>query len=612
MSLVAIKSQEAAAGQEEPVRLEEVVVTATRVEVPVEQLTSSVTVIDRNEIEKKKAATVGELLRNVKGVDVHDSGGPGSQVDVRIRGGNPSHTLVLIDGVRVNSPTSGDFNFATLTTDNVEKIEIVPGAMSPLYGSFATGGVINIITKKGSGPPTFNLSAEGGAHRTAREALDFSGSFSRFDYSFGLSRFDTHGISRANRRHGNREADGHEQTTVSTRLGFDLPGRAKLTGTFRYVDALTDLDTSRSGRAVDDPRVQDSQEAIASVAISNPFTDFWNQNLQLFLYDKSFQARRAARASDNFKIDLLNRGLDWQNNLALGEKTTLIAGYTFEQQSGKNRDNFGERSVETHAGYLHSQLRFFDPLFFSAGLRLDHHSKFGEEVTFKAGAAWLFRSLGTKLYANYGTGFKAPTINDLFFPNFGNPDLKPETSRGYEIGVEQQLLKNKLQARATFFSTRFDDLIASVNLGGGVFQAQNINKATARGVELGVDFAPVSWLRLDAGYTYTDTEDETTGKALPRRPKNKASLGVSFSPLSNLSLGTNVRYVGRRLNSNTVELNRYTVVSAIASYDVTKHAQLFLRIENLFDKKYEEVRGFGTLPRSVYGGLRFSFSPWNK
>lgn len=608
MSLVLIQAESGHAAQDEPIKLEEVVVTATRTEVPAEQLSSSVTVIGREEIERKKAATIQELLRDVKGVDVHGFGGPGSQVDVRIRGGNPSHTLVLVDGVRVNSPTSGDFSFATITTDSVERIEVVRGPMSTLYGSFASGGVINIITKRGSGPPTFNLLAEGGAFKTAREVMEVSGGMDRFDYSLGLSRFDTHGISRANRRHGNREADGHEQTTVSTRLGLALPGRAKLTGTFRYIDALTDLDVSRSGVQVDDPRVQDSREAVASVALSNPFTDFWDQNLQLFLYDRSFVGRRAARASDNFNIDLQNRGIDWQNNFALGENTTLTSGYTFEQQRGENKGKFSERSVETHAGYLQSLFRFFDPLFFNAGLRLDHHNKFGEELTYKVGAAWLFRLLGTKLYANYGTGFKAPTINDLFFPNFGNPDLKPETSQGYELGLEQQLLDKKLQARAAYFSTRFEDLIVSVT-SGGVSQAQNVQKATAQGVEFELNLAPLSWLRLDSNYTYMETEDESTGKALPRRARNKASIGTTFLPLPDLSLGANVRYVGKRLSSNTVELNRHTVVSLIGSYDIAKNVQLFFRVENLFDKKYEEVRGFGTAPRSAYGGLKFSFSP---
>jgi len=609
MSLILLQEKVGQTQQEEPVKLEEVVVTATRTETPAEELSSSVTVIDRKEIERKKAATVAELLRDVKGVDVSNSGGPGAQVDVRMRGGNPSHTLVLVDGIRVNSPTSGDFNLATLTTDNVERIEIIRGPMSTLYGSFAAGGVINIITKKGSGPPTFNLLAEGGAFKTAREALDVSGGTGPLDYTFGLSRFDTHGISRANRRYGNREADGHEQTAVSTRLGLALPGRAKLTGTFRYIDALTDLDVTRSGRVVDDPLVQDSRETAASIALSNPFTDFWDQNLRLFLYDKSFVGRRAASASNNFDIDLQNRGIDWQNNFALWGATTLTSGYTFEQQSGENKGKFSERSVETHAGYLQSQVGYFDPLFLNAGLRLDHHNKFGEEVTYKVGAAWLFRSVGTKLYVNYGTGFKAPTINDLFFPNFGNPDLTPETSRSYEVGLEQQLLDKKLQARASYFSTRFEDLIISVT-SGGVSQAQNVQKATAQGVELELNLAPLSWLRLESNYTYMETEDKSTGRALPRRPRNKASIGATFLPLPDFSLGANVHYVGKRLNSSTVELNRYTVVSLVGSYDIARNVQLFFRVENLFDKKYEEVRGFGTAPRSAYGGLKVSFSPW--
>jgi vitamin B12 transporter len=609
--LVLIQAGWGHAAQEEPIKLEEVVVTATRTEVPAEQLSSSVTVIGREEIERKKAATIQELLRDVKGVDVHGFGGPGSQVDVRIRGGNPSHTLVLVDGVRVNSPTSGDFSFATLTTDSVERIEVVRGPMSTLYGSFAAGGVIHIITKRGSGPPTFNLLAEGGAFKTAREVMEVSGGTDRFDYSLGLSRFDTHGISRANRRHGNREADGHEQTTVSTQLGLALPGVAKLTGTFRYIDAFTDLDVSRSGVQVDDPRVQDSREAVASISLSNPFTDFWDQSLQFFLYDRFFEGRRTARAADRFKIDLQNRGLDWQNNFALGENTALTSGYTFEQQSGENKGKFSERSVETHAGYLQSQFRFFDPLFFNAGLRLDHHNKFGEELTYKVGAAWLFRSVGTKLYANYGTGFKAPTINDLFFPDFGNPNLKPETSQGYELGLEQQLLDKKLQARVSYFSTRFEDLIVSTfNSTLGRNEAQNVQKATAQGVEFELNVAPLSWLRFDGNYTYLETEDESTGRALPRRPRNKASMGAAFLPLPDLSLRVNVRYVGKRLSSSTSGLNRYTVASLISSYDIAKNVQLFFRIDNLFDKKYEEVRGFGAAPRSAYGGLKFSFSPW--
>lgn len=601
--------------------VEEVVVTATRTEAPLKGTAASVTIITEKEISEKKAKTVLEILRDVPALDVVQTGGLGGTTSVFMRGANSNHTLVLIDGVQVNSPTAGLFDFADLTTENIERIEIVRGPQSTLYGSDAIGGVIHIITKRGKGPAAPFLSLEAGSFGSFREVIGFSGSNELLDYSFSASRFDTRGFSKASERAGNTEKDSYRNTTFSSRVGLSLPREARLEWTARYTDAEVDLDGCDPVTffcPVDDPNfVQDTRSLVTSLGLTAPMNKVWDQQLKLSFNQDKLKGTDPDTLSNNYVINTQGRRLDWQHNFSLGELDKITVGYEYEAQIGENQGSPGfDEALVNNAGYALNQLRL-GSIFLNLGVRYDDNNRFGKEKTYKAEVAYRIEPTGTKIRAAHGTGFHGPTLNDLFFPGFGNPNLKPEKSSSVEAGIEQQLWGKRLRLGVTYFQTRIEDLIQFVSdpvacvapFAPFNFCPVNVNQAKVIGTELEISVAPVESVTFSANYTFTAAENANTGAELARRPRHKASVVLTLHPLQDLNLQLDVRYIGRRFNdpANTLPLGEYTLVNLAGSYDITPKAQVFARIENLFDREYEEVSGYQTAGISAYGGVKITF-----
>lgn len=600
---------------EEIPTFEPVVVTATRTEVPLTQAASSVTVIDAETIEEKQVETVLEALREVPGVEIVQTGGAGGTTSAFLRGGSSSHTLVLIDGVEANSPTTGAFDFADLTTENIERIEIVRGPQSTLYGSNAIGGVIHIITKKGRGPASGSISLEAGSFRTFRERIELGGSMERFDYSFSASRLDTEGFSRANEEAGNTEKDGYENTTFSSRLGFNFTEKSRLEWTARYTLAETELDAfglcdpvTFFFCPVDDPNfVQDDRTLVSALSLATPITSRWNQQLKFSISLEELRGSDPDSSFNNFELDTQGKRFDWRHDLNLGRIDLLTVGYEYESQKGESR-NFDERLVN-NAIYALNQFGPA-PFILNVGVRYDDNKRFGEETTYKAEGAYRFEATGSKIRAAYGTGFRGPTLNDLFFPGFGNPDLKPEKSRGVEAGVDQEFGEGMFRLGATYFQNRVEDLILfvfdPVTFAG---RPENVERARVRGAELELWTRPLEAMTFRAAYTLTDTKNEETGAELPRRPRHRASGTVSLLPADALRVDLDLRYVGKRFDdaANTIQLERYTLVNLAGSYDLNEKTQLFARVENLFNREYEEVAGYETADFSAFGGVKVTF-----
>ncbi len=592
------------------VELGQVVVTATRIEEAVENVPSSVTVITSEDFGKKQATTVLEVLRGVPGLDVVQSGGPGKTASVFIRGGNSDHTLVMIDGVQVNSPTLGSYNFADLTVDGIERIEIIRGPQSTLYGSDAMAGVINIITKRGKGAPKFTISAEGGTYDTYRETASVSGSRSGTSYNLSVSRLDTDGFSAASEKNGNTEDDGHENTTVSARLGRAVGEKADLNVTVRYSSSETDLDSFGS----DDPNyTQESDELVASARLNHYVSDRWDHSLKLSLARKELDYRDPDTSWNNSSIDTKIKTVDWQHNLYSADEThTVTVGVEYEKQEGRNPSAGFDRSVDNRAIYLQDQVPLLDGrLNVTAGARYDDHSEFGNETTYRLAFSYLVDDK-TRLKGSWGKGFKAPTLNDLYYRDpwgsRGNPDLEPEKSRGYDLGIEFTLPAEGTKVAATYFRSDYDNLIEWVEYAPWAYEPQNVAEAKAEGWEFGLETKPTDTLDIKASYTITDTENETTGKELARRPKNKGSIAVGLD-FDRAGIVLSVDYVGKRWSDskNTKRLDSYTRVNLAASCIVTGNWTVFGRIENLTDEEYEEVKGYGTAGRSYYAGVKATF-----
>ena len=586
---------------EEKIKIEEVVVTATKVPEPLEETTSSVIVIKEEEIKKMNVHFVPDVFRQIPALNVVQNGGDGKLTSVFLRGGAPTNTLVLIDGIKVTSPTAGVFDFSSIPVDAIERIEIVEGPQSTVYGSEAMAGVINIITKKGEGKPGFNVVLEGGAFGTYKSTLEASGSVRALNYRITTSYFNTEGISAAK---DGTERDGYKNALLSWKLGIKPSENSELElfGHYYYDRSQLDGFDLTTRRAVDALSfVQHANHFLLAARSKLYLLDKWEQILTLSTFRDVTRFRDPDTEFNN--ADVVNRRqiADWQNNFYLSNAATLTAGVEYRLEKGENKGNYTE-SVDNKAGYVNSKLKLLnDSLVINAGLRYDKHETAGSKVTYRAGAAYIFKEAGLTIRGSYGTGFRAPSLDELFFPFFGNPLLKPEESKGFEAGIEKSLLKDRLVLSLTYFRQNYDNLIQADPL---TFTAANIAKAEIKGVEANARFKLTDAVSLKAGYTNLDTLDRATGQSLTRRPNDKVNIGVGYTG-PDLSAWADLLYVGRRLDTAAQrDLSSYAVVNLSGSYRVKKCLTLFGRVENLFNKHYEEAGGFGTKGASVYGGLR--------
>jgi vitamin B12 transporter len=616
------------------VKVPEVVTIATKTPLPISQVTSAIEVIDGEEIQRKRIKTVIEALRLAQGVFAFSQGGPGTIANVRIRGAETKHTLVAIDGVIVNSPTNGAYNFADLTTDNIERIEIVRGAQSMLYGADAVGGVIAITTKKGAGKPSASAFFEYGSFATLREGAQVSGAKGIFDFSASLSRWDTSGFSAVNYKRGAAERDGYHNWQASGKLGVSLPREGRLELNLRWVNADNSIDSASSFGQFDVFNSKGTNRALMlSGMYSQRITPWWDQKLTLAQNNErqlSFfgTARKNLQtgaitsvAPSTSDLEVLNRRLEWQHNFQVGKPLLLTAGYQFREEQGDSKGFYSaaqpNRLLSAHSGFAQAQLNVQDRLIVTGGVRQDRYNVFGDATTYRVTGGFLIHETGTKLRSSYGTGFRTPTLNDLFFANSDNPNLRPEKSQSSDVGVDQALWQDRIQLSATYFWNHFRDLIVFQNTSplcppSATFGCPvNISQSKTQGWELGATVKLLANLEAKAQYTMTLNRDLISGKRLPRRPIDMVSAGLSYQPIAGARVNVDYRFVGTRnddaANTPSQRQGSFGVVNMSGSYDFSEHWQAFGRIENLFNQDYEEVLYFGTPIRSVFGGLKFTY-----
>ena len=610
------KTEEKAEGK--AILLPEIVVTATRTETPVREVASSVTVITGQDIEKKKEENVLDLLRDVPAVDVVRTGGSG-ETSIYLRGAKSEHTLVLIDGIEVNDPASPgrSYDFAHLMTDNIERIEILRGPQSTLYGSDAIGGVINIITKKGQGKPRFSLVGEAGTYNTFSRQVGLSGGNEKIHYSLSGLRYDTDGFSAASEKYGNTEDDGYKNTSLSAKVGLAPVSNLDLDLTIRSIHSRTDIDLG-GGAGKDDPNYfTEHDQLFARTGLKlSLFNGLWEQKMGLSLsrHDQDYKDDKDADHPADFSRGSYKGGIlkaDWQHNINM-DINTITAGFEYEEESarsdwysenalwGTNQSAFDLKKAYQTAAYAEDQIKWADSLFASIGARLDHHDCFGNKFTYRLAPAYIFPSTGTKVKSTFGTGFKSPSLFQLY-SSYGNENLEPETSQGWDIGFDQPLFNDRLVFGVTGFANWFKDMI---DYDYNTWKYKNVSKARANGVEASVSIKPSDPLSMQVSYTYTSTRDESTGHDLLRRPKNKGGIDLDYAFSKKGDVHASLLYVGKRYDMGSVTLHDYTLVNLAASYDIDSHLELFGRIDNLFDRNYEEVNGYGTAGFSTFGGIK--------
>ncbi|MDI6776139.1 MAG: TonB-dependent receptor [Syntrophales bacterium] len=595
--------------------MEEVVVTASRLEEPLRYSPDSVTVVTREEMQKKGKKTVIDVLRDVPGVSIAQYGQFGGGASIYLRGTNNAHTLIMIDGVRVGDPmaTDGKMSISDLSTDNIERIEIIRGAQSVLYGSDAIGGVINIITRKGKGKPEFSFSTEGGSFETFRESLGVSGANDKVSYSASIFRLDTKGISMADEDLGNTEEDYYHDTNISARLDARISETVRVGFSVRHSESSKDLDgydyvTYKFGDA---DEVQDTDITSVSTNFDQDIFDWWQHIIKLGTTETKREYTQNGAFNGTYKGTI--RLASWQHNFFIKDMDTITAGFDYQEEKGDVQNPWGnipEKKVETKSFFIQNKATLLKSLFLTLGARHDDHQTAGGEDTYKGALAYLFEPTGTKIRGSYGTGFHAPSLFQLY-SSYGDPNLKPEESKGYDVGIDQELFAKKMVVSVTYFQTSIDDLIA-FNL--ATYRYYNVGKVKTKGWETVFSFKPLDWLSFDASYTYTEAKDEAEGstnegKYLIYRPRHTGAASLNIKPWERFNININAQYVGKRYRNtgNTEEMPAYTLVNLAVAYDVANRFQVFGKVDNLTDKKYQSIYQYGEPGIGVYGGLKVTF-----
>ena len=605
---------------------ENVVVTATRIATPIEQVASSITTIDAADIDSRQQRSLPDVLRDVPGLNLVQSGGEGGQTSIFMRGANSNHTKVLVDGIEVSDPSNpnGAYDFGKFSAADIARVEVLRGPQSGLYGSDAIGGVVNVITKSGNGPLTLSAGAEGGSFDTFNQSLSASGSQDAFHYRVSLAHLHA-GATPVTPLDllppgQKRNDDYFDNVTASTKLGYDLTGNFDLGLVGRYSDSLSKV-------------TGDAFDPVTFASFPSP--------LQTRIDTLSYETRGTARlvlgpvdqtiglgCSSTVTSDMdPNNGpipssgnrikLDWQGQITIADGETVVLGAETARDAMHvpikagitTNAGFGELQSNL-PGLLGGAVDFHN----SISVRYDDNSRFGNKATWHVAPALAVTATATRLHASYGTGFKAPSLDQLFesFPAFfffANPNLKPETSAGYDVGLDQSLFG--ITGGVTWFRNDIKNLIATdpVTFSTNV----NIGRARTQGLESYLAWRPVDALKLRADYTYTEAEDLALHQELVRRPKSKASLDARWQATAAVSLDASLLYVGswidgsRDFSVSRLSAHPYVTADIAASYALTDNFALTGRVANLFDKTYENPTGFLQPGRAFYAGIKANF-----
>lgn len=610
-------------------QMKPVVVTATRMETPLQETAASITVIGEEEIRWQQATTVADALRNVPGLNIEQSGSRGTTTGIFLRGTETDQTLVLIDGVEVNSVTLGSADFSNLTSENIGRIEVLRGGGGTLYGSQAVGGVINILSKRGEGPLTASISSEGGNGGTSREVLSFSGSQGIVGFSGAVANIDTSGFRLFN--------DGHRNFTTNLRLDMNLLPQGVLRGFFRYGDAKVGLFNNKNYLGLPDPNARQLENfVLAKGEWEQTIGDSFNYRIagayvkdnQRF-FDEPDQFDPFGSGISRIPVELKTG--EAQANYSWRDISITTAGFEFKDRSADVRSNFGgfrteyRKNRNNFAYYLQERLRLLNErLFLTAGFRVDDNQDFGTHVTPSWSIAYLIPQTGTRLKGSYAEGFRAPNFNELFFPNFGNPNLGPENSSEWNAGFEQSLGDPRFSIETTYFNRRVKGLIEGVLIDPAnfIFQAQNQGRVDVQGVEVIPTFCLSSQLIASGYFTFLDFH--TKDGHLLRRPTRFGAVQLNYqTPVKEnwddqLDVYLSVKVLGDRDDIDprkgvTRTNPMFARTDLAVSYTVPAFGwsgarlSVYGKIENLFDRRYEEILGFRAPPFSYLAGLRLTF-----
>jgi vitamin B12 transporter len=607
------RAQDAASSALPTAETDGIVVSATRIETPEEESPASIDAIRSDDFEIKQTHRVADSLREVRGISVVQSGPPGSLTSVFTRGLRSEHTQVLLDGIPVNQGLQGAFNFADLTTDNIDRIEIVRGPQSTLYGPRALAGVIQIFTKRGNGDPTGEFSLEGGSNSTVRGTLTSSGSAKQFDYSVGLS-----GLTTDNERPNNQ----YRLWSGIANLGWSPNEQLRLSTLVTY--SLADLGLPNT---IYDPRPRDNfltERWLVAPHIDYKPVEWWHHRL-IFSYDEERQVNDPN--DDGFvgptRALFTRATVDYQNDVKPASWLTLTSGFFYSHMdAGQERPfvsqlfgpqpTFISDETEETSVFLQASVTPFKGFNLVAGGRYDHFDQFGDVWTYRFAGSYLIAKTDTHLHASVATGFSPPSSQDKIFGN--NFALEPEENLGWDLGLEQRFCEGRVAIGLTYFHNDLSNVIGF----NGLFETLNLGAARTQGLEAELRVTPMKELTILATYTYLDAENTSAaditqlpGARLPRRPRNEAYVSASYLWCKKLRTTIEAKFVNAREELNfggpNFDIEDYTFVNFAAEYEINSGISVFARLNNMTDEQYSEVFGFPSLGRTAYGGFKVRF-----
>lgn len=632
-----------AARADEPVQvLPETVVSASRVAIPAETAGSAVTVITAQDLHRRQTRLVSDVLREVPGLSVSRAGNVGSLTQVRIRGAEANQTLVLIDGIEVGDPAFSEFDFANLPAADIERIEIIRGPQSALWGSDAIGGVIDITTKRGRAGVEANASAEAGSFATRHGNASLRGGTERWNLALSGTYLQTNGIDVA--RAGD-EQDGYDNVTFFATGGARLledrgvADALDLEVAGRFVKARVETDpqdfavppTPTQGLAIDGDDSTDTEQRFGRVRSTLvTFGGVWEHAAGAAVTDTDSDFSSDGTRTSGSQGRRVK--LDYQTNLrfatpGIGEAAhTLIflaerEEETFEQEGPSPTSPQNQRRNRHVNGFVGEyRLDLWGRLFLSGAVRHDDNEDFADATTYRATAAYVHPGTDTRVHGSYGTGATNPTFLEQFgfFPGSfaGNPDLEPEKSEGWDAGFEQPFLDGRVVLDVTYFRADLEDeIVSTFDPATFLTSVDNLEGRSEReGVEISLSAKILDGLSIAAAYTYTNAED-ADGRKEVRRPRHVASLDVNRRFLGDrANVNLSLRYTGQQDDiefiaatpEDRVVLDDYALVNLSGAYRITERVTAFARIENLLDQNYEEVFGFRSPGIAGFAGIRIT------
>lgn len=616
------------AQEDEALKMDQVVVSASRSAVPINQLGDAISVFNAETIELQQLTTLDDALERTPGVSITRSGGVGQNTQVRMRGFTSKHVLVLIDGVKVNNPSEGDNQFGIdhLFLDNIEKVEVLRGPQSGVYGADAVAGVINVVTKRPEGPFQVRGSAMAGENDTYEISAGVQKGTDRYGFSGMVSYFDTAGISLASRPPGNTERDGYENFTAQLRGEVRPTANSELSGWLRYTDAMNEID--EGSLPADNPLglpgyiFQDSEGEMQSEQLFGAIKGEWvtlggklTHTGQLSYVDLQglYKTPTTEQDSEGQTLEATYYAT-WRPN----ESVTLTGGAEYRDEKAVFEQPVGfafaliDESISNSAVFAEANLEVAEGFFLSGAARYDDNEKFGGEFTHRLTAAYnlpdaiSIPGVETKLRISYGEGAEAPGLRQMLGSSAtfqGNPNLKPESSWMADAGIDQRLKNGKASWSITMFTGEADDGIFSIyDPVTFVSTPQNIESPVEmKGVEVDAVFSPAGWVDLSGAYTYLEAEEKAAGTQLFGRPKHEASAAVTFRPIEDLSLTVDAYWRDEFFSDypSTYVMPSYSLFNLSAVWNINDAVTLSARLQNAGDKFYEEKLGDATYGRTA-------------